>query len=504
MTKTKCNFLLFFLTLLVAISCLLPTEVMAKSKRTEIFLRYGKEKDTSKEFCLKVTEQKRRIVEDGNKIEVEEPGWLSQKLFGDANIDAEFCYDKEDMQTYRKQGNRNVGCVPYPVKVKESGGCFLCPLFKVVYDAMNKVATQSFKTFGKPMSFVVSIAIALAIGLTTLPHVSSFGAKTSDKYLNAVLVWAFKLIIVFTLLNNPDAIYDLFVIPVLMTGLDFGQAMLVGDDIAPVDVNLTTTTGLLSTQLYAKLEQYLTNLQDSLRATRSIGSVLMCNGLKSTGILPDLGMMVQGVIIYIVCLLLIISFGFYLIDTVVQIGIVGAMIPFCIACWPFKKTKKFTDTGFNMFMNSFFNFVCMGVVIRIVCDLIKKALDNQTVKNLVYSDESETGHYVDSTVTEVLEGGGSISAIGDAIDLFSVNFLILLCACIFAYKFAGTASQIAGKFSGVTAFKPIGSEIGGMAVSAAVKPGKAAVGAAKAGVKNKLNQAFANGKQGKATARAAR
>ena len=65
-------------------------------------------------------------------------------------------------------------------------------------------------------------------------------------------------------------------------------------------------------------------------------------------------------------------------------------------------------------------------------------------------------------------------------------------------------SQIAAKFSGGAAFKPIGSAIGAMAVSAAVKPGKAAVGAAGAGVQNKLNQASANRKQGKATAKAAR
>ena len=47
-------------------------------------------------------------------------------------------------------------------------------------------------------------------------------------------------------------------------------------------------------------------------------------------------MTIQGVLLAGFGFLLAIAFAFYLMDAVVQLGIVGALMPFLIACWPFE------------------------------------------------------------------------------------------------------------------------------------------------------------------------
>ena len=491
MIKTKFNFLLFFLTLLIATSCLLPKQAEAETRR-ETMLSLTKTSGDFKtdNYCIDAKQSVVKITEENGKITN-----IKTPIFFAGKKEATWCLTTENGKIKAERQGDKFRCKPYPVKVSESAECFLCPLFKVVYTAMNEVATKSFATFGQPMAFAVTIAIALSIAFMTLPHVSSFGASSSDKYLNSVLLLAFKLVVAFTLLTNSEIIYDLFITPVLVTGLDFGQAML-GNEISGA-ATVSSDEGLLSGKLYAKLEQYLTSLQDGLRDTRALGGTLMCEGLRFDP-LPDVGMLLQGAIIFIICLVLIISFGFYLIDTVVQLGIVGALMPFLIACWPFKKTQKFTNKGLDMFMNCFFSFVCMGIVINIIKNLIVASVNNQKVEMV----DVEKMEYTTKSVVEALEQGGSLDAISDSIDLFSVNFLLIVCACIFAYKFASTSSAIASKFSSGAGLG-IGAQVGGMVSSIATKPAKAAMTAAGAGVKNKVGKAFGKIKEGRAKAKAA-
>ena len=47
---------------------------------------------------------------------------------------------------------------------------------------------------------------------------------------------------------------------------------------------------------------------------------------------------------------LIIAFSFYLVDAIVQLGIVGALLPFMIATWPFKISSKYSKIGWNMIL----------------------------------------------------------------------------------------------------------------------------------------------------------
>ena len=81
--------------------------------------------------------------------------------------------------------------------------------------------------------------------------------------------------------------------------------------------------------------------------------------------------------------LLSIAFAFYMIDAVVQLGIVGALTPFLVASWPFKATSQYTSSGFKMLLNSAFIFVFIGLAV-ITTDLRNRGILVMQIRARIY------------------------------------------------------------------------------------------------------------------------
>ncbi|MBP3515304.1 MAG: hypothetical protein J6K65_03760, partial [Alphaproteobacteria bacterium] len=273
------------------------------------------------------------------------------------------------------------GCTPFPMKMAESKSCLFCPLFLVIYNACNTMATKSFATLGVPVANVMLIGFALYIAFVVLGHVSSFTKQDAPKFLTGMLVQSFKILVAYLLLTNASQIYYYFITPVLKAGMQLGSAMLFQTDVNLEQCAAQATVpddGLMPSSLYIQLDCYIRSVQSEIAYAQAMGSTLMCiarNAAASMGgLLWDFSMMFQGLAIYLFSLLLVLAFSFYLIDATVTIGLVGALLPLLIAAWPFKKTQSYTGKGFNMLMNTFFVYVFMGIVVSVNIQLIGHSL----------------------------------------------------------------------------------------------------------------------------------
>lgn len=223
------------------------------------------------------------------------------------------------------------------------------------------------------------MGLGLWIAVQTLAHVSSLTKQDAPKFLGNLLKQSFKFIIAFLLLNYVDQVYTYIINPLLIAGLGFGKELLFITDSAPITRQRSLTTYYTSV-LYGELESFIAQVQQEIAFMQAIGSSLMCiGGHKMVGIGGfDFGngfqMAIQGFLLAAFGLLLSLAFGFYLIDAVVQLGIIGALMPFLIACWPFKLTAGYTAKGFSMLLNSFFVFVFMGLVVSVNIQLVDTAL----------------------------------------------------------------------------------------------------------------------------------
>lgn len=374
------------------------------------------------------------------------------------------------------------GCVPLPAKLAESRSCIYCPLFKTIFNAAQSMSTKAYDKLAGPLANVMLIGFAIVIAFMVLKNVSSFTKQDAPKFVTELLVNMFKVLVAYYMLKNANIVYGYIVGPVLKAGFEFGSSLLFAKNdsyLAACDVSKTlqnVSNGVMPAYLYTNLDCFIRAVQAEVAVPQSVGSSLMCvarnAGKESIGpvrnVLWDFGMMFQGFAIWVMGWIISLAFAFYLIDATIQLGIIGALMPFLIACWPFKATRNYTSKGWGIFMNTFFVYVFMGLVVSINVELLGQGLTGSK------------GGFDD--IMKALNGN-NVQELKELLDIGFAGFLVLVACCLFAFKLTGQASDLAGTMAGGGGPK-IGANIGGLAYGAATKGVqgtlKTGLGAAKA------------------------
>lgn len=374
------------------------------------------------------------------------------------------------------------GCVPLPAKLAESRSCIYCPLFKTIFNAAQSMSTKAYDKLAGPLANVMLIGFAIVIAFMVLKNVSSFTKQDASKFVTELLVNMFKVLVAYYMLKNANIVYGYIVGPVLKAGFEFGSSLLFAKNdsyLAACDVSKTlqnVSNGVMPAYLYTNLDCFIRAVQAEVAVPQSVGSSLMCvarnAGKESIGpvrnVLWDFGMMFQGFAIWVMGWIISLAFAFYLIDATIQLGIIGALMPFLIACWPFKATRNYTSKGWGIFMNTFFVYVFMGLVVSINVELLGQGLTG-----------SKGGF---DAIMKALNGN-NVQELKELLDIGFAGFLVLVACCLFAFKLTGQASDLAGTMAGGGGPK-IGANIGGLAYGAATKGVqgtlKTGLGAAKA------------------------
>lgn len=359
------------------------------------------------------------------------------------------------------------GCIPLPAKLAESQSCIFCPLFKTLFTAVQNMSTKSYNALAQPLANVVLVAFSLVIAFMVLKNVSSFTKQDAPKFITELLVNIFKVLVAFYMLKNSNIVYNYIIGPILKAGFEFGSSLLFEKGSSYLascktpDLTNSAMIGVIPTYLYSNLDCFIKAVQAEVSVPQSIGSTLMCvarnAGKENVGpvrnLLWDFSMMFQGLAIWVMGWIMSLAFAFYLIDATIQLGIVGALMPFLIACWPFKATKTYTSKGWSMFMNTFFVYVFMGLVVSINVQLLGQSLTG--------------GNGGFDAIMKALNGN-EVQKLKDLLDIGFSGFLVFIACCLFAFKLTGQASDLAGSM-GHGSSTNIGSRIGGLAYNAATK-----------------------------------
>ena len=235
------------------------------------------------------------------------------------------------------------GCEVLPVKLYNQKQCFFCPLFRVIYRAADNMATISMTNLATSFATLIALGLGIWIAFQTLTHVSSLTKQDAPKFLGNLVKQSFKFLIAFLLLHYTSEIYLWVVRPLLMAGLDFGNALLFSsrklvdpsiDDLDEETFNaiyafFASPPKFYTIGLYIQLETFVTNVQKEIAFMQAIGTSLMCvGGNLMMGIGGDgwefgagFQMIVQGLVLAIFGFLLSLAFAFYLIDAVVQLAL---------------------------------------------------------------------------------------------------------------------------------------------------------------------------------------
>lgn len=365
------------------------------------------------------------------------------------------------------------GCTPLPAKYAEIQTCILCPLFEIILKTDQTMATKSFGALAPSFINVLIVVMALFIAYHTLMTVSSFTKQDAPKYITTLLVQGFKVLLAALLLSDPTYIYYYIINPLMSAGLEFGLAMLFKADLLADYSALTQEyapgmpTGVIGSDLLGGVMAAVRLFNKAAAQMPAIGSSLICISTHEAswqGIFPDFSMFIEGVLIYAFGWAIALSCCFYLLDSAVRFGIFCSLLPFLIACWPFKVTASYTGTGWKIFMNAFFNFVMMGLIISLNTELIAQAL---------------TGGKGGVDELEAAINGSEVKKLEELMDISGIDFLVLVACCMFAFKLVGQINMLATEIAGGGGGQGIGSKIGGAAAQATKKVGGMAMGGAK-------------------------
>ncbi len=388
----------------------------------------------------------------------------------------------------------SAGCPPLPYKVYEAKSCLFCPLFKVIYNAVDKASAKAYSTLGRPLSNLVLIGLSIWIALMVLSNVSAMTKQDAPKFLNDLFRASFKVVIIFLLLRNSQVVYEVIIGPLLKSGFEFGASFLERSGNIKKCADALATSGGASSKIfpaaiYTNLLCFIEAIQSELSFAQAIGSSLMCisvnQGMSNLGplakVFPDFSMMLQGALIYIIAFILSLAFGFYLIDATIQLGIFGMLLPFLLLCWPFKVTNSYFGKGVGVFMNSWFIYVFMGIVVNMSITLIGQGL---------------TGGKGGLDAVETAINGSNVQKLQELLGIGFSGFLVLVACCVFGVKLMMKVQDLAGTFSGGGLSLGIGNKIGGLAAAAGTGVAKNTVGLAGRMGKSALNAKIFEGKNG--------
>lgn len=418
-------------------------------------------------------------------------GWSVYKQKQDDNKEVEKCYQATNKTKHITQyciraiggevevkaaNDEKYGCEVIPVRWYNNSKCTFCSLLGGAYKVADTITATSRNKLAKSFAIITALGMLIWIAMKTVVFVSSMTKQDAAKYITEMIKQSYKFMIAFFALMFYDDIFVLIILPLLKSGIAFGYEF-----VSVIDINerFELPSGSSMEDLFAKAQEemksdyvrnknnqyydfatyvdmenlaYNVNMQYAL--LQSIGGSLVCLGWNfMLGNLEwNLGLgidcVIYGVAFSAFGFFLCMAFVFYLFDAVVQLGIVGGLLPFLIASWPFKITSKYTSTGFKMLLNSIFTFMMIGVAVKIGMELIKAALDINA------APETSQNYGMD------LNSGTSLQDLSEAIDkvdattlkkmvnVLSVGFCLFMFANIMGFLLIARMSELVNRFAG--------------------------------------------------------
>ncbi len=350
--------------------------------------------------------------------------------------------------------------------------CVICNLFHVILKAVQNVASASFNELGKPLSMLVGLGFLLYIGYITLLAVAAPETQKLSQFLNNLTTQGFKVAIAIFLLTAPSAIYNYGISPLIDGGIEFG-INLTQEDRAKIEqfgrpYAFDDGNEYLKTPVLRRAVGAAAAFNDAALRIPAIGRSMICNSWLNLGlnVFPAIQIWLTGVILYVFGLAISYAIGFYMLDCALQLGIVCAMLPFFIACWPFAMTRTYTKQGWNIFLNTFFNFVVMGVVISATAAIITQAIS--------------TGLNEDTLINYL--NANNIEGLAQEIDLGGLAMVMLVICCCIGFKLSGEIQNITNKLAGGLGIG-IGAGMGGTLASSQTKIAAGGIQAGWSGIK---------------------
>ncbi|MGD9638094.1 MAG: hypothetical protein AB7U85_03435 [Alphaproteobacteria bacterium] len=366
--------------------------------------------------------------------------------------------------------------------------CTICDVFSSLFYGISYVSQEVYNTISSSATKLLAVFAVLWLALEVLKVVVSITPIESGEFFKKILLIVFKVgIVSFALMGGPSFVFDNIIGPIIEGGSNFGILLLGGEPDVCSKIESLQSGALpagvhqsfrcLFEAIYETISRgfvyghalicYATNggyagEKASLGSAVGLGSLRLFSGKLSLSLgpsvtIPDWSLLISGCVFYVFAFLVILILPFYLIDSILKLGIAAFMMPVLMVAWVFPMTSWFAKKGFDMILACVFTFIMTAMVVSINVALIDAAINNQ---NFSFDE-----------LHQLINQGrdeAAIVKIKDYFDFSSSNMLAFIAAHLWAFLMFGKIGELAGHFV-MTVGGSFSNRVGGIAVRAAKK-----------------------------------
>ena len=342
----------------------------------------------------------------------------------------------------------------------DGSGCLLCGIYEVVMQACANVVTTSWNAFAQPLQGVVAVGAAIYIAVYTLRNIATFSQQDPAAYLSGktgIIPLGVKVAAVIWLLGHESFLYQYLIGPVIGAGMNIGAMF--GSQLGGGSSGFTgvSNVGSLFRAVIDKVQEF----NDNAYQIVAIGRLFICLAFLPRNVMDWLWPLVPyGAVLYVFGWFIVIGVSFYLLDVLFRLAVACMLLPMAIACGVSKLTSKYTKSNWNLFVNVFFNFVMMGILLDFMIKMIDKSLGG--AMEIINKNPNMTGKQL------------SVNAAEDLLDkLETSSFILTTVCCMVGFKLFMELEQLAEKVSSTSSVGKEGSKLGAITNKVVTAPAKA-------------------------------
>ena len=411
------------------------------------------------------------------------------------------------------------GYIPVSSYLPGMTACWLCPLCEVVFDTSVEYANAMFEILAPALRKILALALAVWLLLEAIKLLLPFGpADGAKKIGNAVVSRLGLTLLVLTTLSHMNVVWDYGYGPVMSFLMDYGsgiqqqvQDRIINKQSPDLMGSATDCPSTIAGQ--RALQGKTGSINDNPSVVSKAMSCQLDRMQKSLGVLPMLGFqafkssatvftgetsarfgvvadfvvlsknqmwyLLMNLDVVIGSILILLAFGLllillpiYMIDAVIQLGIVMMISPFLVASAIYPKTRKAFEKGVRTVAQSMMTLLILGVVVAFVIAMTDNMLTN-VVKAVPGLDKVGNVYNASELIKQVDSNDGK-KAIQDLIRITKPYFWVLMAVAVLGIQMLGKAAGIAGYLIGGRGMMSMGlsAQAGGLAKTGAMMVGQ--------------------------------
>lgn len=264
--------------------------------------------------------------------------------------------------------------------------CIQGSILKIFYESLGDMALTVYgKVTTEDLLSLMVVAFALWMAFQVLRHVSATAPESLGEFWTKVLRKGALCFACGFLASSPtNILYAInnFVFPIYLTILEFAAAVLslmasgaaslrevrVGDGVEPVNFGLSDSgcsipAGTSLQMSESEFPQQPLDLMSCMACAISdqlnAGYTVALRGVFGNGLFPFI------VGLFLMAAFLIAKWGFvlYLVDSIFRLVMMIIIMPFLILFYAFEQTRKWTNVGFKVILNSSAIMLCLAILV---------------------------------------------------------------------------------------------------------------------------------------------